>query len=337
MFAASCAPSEIKNDTVESLTIRRTSASMQRASVHNDTLTLPKEKMGAALSTRRIIACPDSKGYGMCVAVQRGLLVVSDHKAKQLVVYSLIDGVAVRRFGSRGSGKGQFNFGCGGLCVSPDGDSVLVADHDNNRIQEIRIVDGSWVRYAGEGVLNEPQYVDCNADVIVVSEWWDRISVLSWADGSPRAQFGSSGTGPGQLDHPCGARLLINGTAVAVADYGNNRVCLFTLSGELVAAIGSTEQGVNSPCHVLHCASDSSFVVANTLGHNNVKLSRNGVNAGIYGKKGVGNGEFCDPTSLAALPNEGCLVLDSGNRRVQHLAHLRARLAWMRACACRVI
>jgi tripartite motif-containing protein 71 len=290
--------------------------------------------MGAVLSIRRSIAC--LKSYGICVVVPHRLFVVSDHEAKQLHMFSLINGTWIRMVGSKGSGKGQFDFGYGGLCVSPDGDSVLVADAHNNRIQEVRIVDGSWVRFVGEGMLNEPQYVDCNADVITVSEAsYHRISLLSWADGSVRARFGSHGSGPGQLNWPCGVRLLADGRGVVVVDTWNHRLCVFTLSGVFVAVVGNREQGLHWPINVLECATDGSFIVAN-LNHKLIKLSRNGVNFDLYGKQGCGDGELCWPAALAALPNDGYLIVDDGSRRLQHLTRLRARLAWMRACACRI-
>ncbi len=276
----------------------------------------------------------------MCVAVPHGLVVVSvsDYKAKQLRMYSLIDGTRIRSIGSEGSGKGQFDFGYGGLCVSPDGDSVLVAERYNNRVQEVRIVDGSWVRFVGEGVLNEPQYVDCNADVIAVSESSNnRISVLAWEDGSMLAQFGSYGRGGHQLLSARGIRLLADGSGVVVADCLKHRLCIFTLSGELVAAVDSVGQGVNYPRDVLECGSDGSFIAASWGSDNLVKLSRDGVKVEMYGRYGCGDGQFNGPSALAALPNDGCCVLDFGNTRVQQLAHLRARLAWMRACVRRVM
>jgi hypothetical protein len=291
--------------------------------------------MGAVLSIRRSIAC--LKSYGICVVVPHGLVVVSDHNANKLHMYSLINGTLIRSIGSKKDGKGQFRLGCGGLCVSPDGDSVLVAEYHNNCVQQVRIVDGSWVRFVGKGVLESPQYVDCNAAVIAVSEWYHRISVLSWADGSVRAQFGSYGSGPGQLDRPCGVRLLADGSGVVVADLDNHRLCVFTLSGEFVTAVGSEEQGLSKPSDVLECASDGSFIVANFHGDSFIKVSRNGVHFDVYCKQGSGDGEFNHPTALAALPNDGCLVVDSGNRRVQYLARLHARLAWMRACACSAV
>jgi DNA-binding beta-propeller fold protein YncE len=292
--------------------------------------------MGAVLSIRRSIAC--LKSYGICVVVPHGLFVVSDSEAKQLHMYSLLDGTRIRSIGSKGDGKGQFDFRNGGLCVSPDGDSVLVADARNNRVQEIQIMDGSWVRFAGVGVLRGPQYVDCNADVIVVSEGvYHRISVLSWADGSMRARFGSDGSGPGHLSWPCGVRLLADGSGVVVVDYWNDRLCVFALSGEFVAAVGNRKQGLHNPFDVYECATDGSFIVTNIEGDNFIKVSRDGVHFDVYCKQGSGDGEFNHPTALAALPNDGCLVVDSGNRRVQYLARLHARLAWMRACASRIV
>ncbi len=278
-------------------------------------------------------------GFGMCVALKHGLVIVSEFNSSGgslLHLYSLATGAPLamtvvkkgffsdktvvenKTFGSKGSGRGQFNFDCGGLCVSPDGDSVLVAEYYNERVQQVRIVDGSWVRFVGEGVLMEPQYVDCNADVIVVSESpCHRISVLSWADGSVRAQFGSVGSGPGQLSYPCGVRLLADGSGVVVADKNNHRLCVFALSGEFVAAVGSSEQGLNYPIDVLECAPDGSFIVANFNGHNLVKLSRDGAKVGVYGKEGGGNGEFNGPTALAALPDGGMVVQEYGGARFQ--------------------
>jgi DNA-binding beta-propeller fold protein YncE len=267
------------------------------------------------------------------VSVPRGLAVVSDYNTTyELLMYSLIDGTRIRRVGSKGNGKGQFHFGYGGLCVSPDGDSVLVADARNNRVQEVRIVDGSWVRFVGEGVLKEPQYVDCNADVTAVSEARDhRISVLSWADGSLRARFGNHGSGSGHLSWPCGVRLLANGSGVVVAEYGNHRLCVFTQGGEFVAAVGNRKQGLHYPFDVLICATDDSFI-ATSWGPSLVKMGWDGVNVGVYDRHGNGDGTLIYPTALAALPNDGCLVVDAGNPRVQQLVSRHAKLAWMRAC-----
>ena len=53
---------------------------------------------------------------------------------------------------------------------------------------------------------------------------------------------------------------------------------------------------------------------------------------GVYDRHGSGDGELSNPTALAALPNDGYLVADAGNQRVQQLVSWHAKLAWMRAC-----
>ncbi len=270
----------------------------------------------------------------MCVALKHGLIIVSDHETKQLHMHSLADGSLLRSIGSRGRGKGQFNFWRGGMCVSADGDSVLVAESGNNRVQQVRIVDGAWVRFVGEGVLRRPEHVDCNADVIVVSESvFSCISVLSWADGSVRAQFGSWDSGQGQLDIPRGVRLLVDGTGLVVADSWNDRLCVFATSGEFVAALGSEEERLCLPYDVLECALDGSFIVANYLSHNLMKVSRDGVKAEVVCKTGGDNSDrFSNPTALAALPCGAMLVRHDDGLRCSFIRDQRHRLEWIGAC-----
>jgi hypothetical protein len=286
--------------------------------------------MGITLSVQRSYSCAGigGGGYGMCVAVKHGLFIVSDGQTKQLRMYSLTDGSLVRTIGGRGNGKGQFNFQDGGLCVSPDGDSVLVAEYGNKRVQQVRTADGSWVRFVGEGVLKEPQYVDCNADVIAVSEACHRIGVFLWADGSMRAQFGSYGSGPGQLIWPTGVRLLADGSGLVVADSWNHRLCVFTLRGKFMAAVGSREQGLHYPYDVLECASDGGFIVEN--GRDSlVKLSRDGAKSWAYGKEG---GEITGLYGLAGLPDGEILLRDCDGVRCSIFRDQCHRLQWIGAC-----
>jgi hypothetical protein len=288
--------------------------------------------MGTTLSVQRSYRCAGFDAYGMCVAPKHELIIVADSKTMRLHMHSLADGSSVRTIGVRGSGKGQFVFSCGGLCVSPDGDSVLVAEDCNGRVHQVRIEDGSWVRFVGEGVLDMPGFVDCNADVIAVSESCHRISVLSWADGSVRAQFGGEGRDPGQLKCPRGIRLLADGSGLVVADYSNHRLCVFTLRGDFLAVVGSRRQGLNFPRDMLECAQDGSFIVANWGSDNLIKLSWDGGNLGVFGKRGIGNGEFTDPTALAALPGGPILLRDRNGSRCSSICDHCHRLQWIGAC-----
>jgi hypothetical protein len=178
--------------------------------------------------------------------------------------------------------------------------------------------------------------VDCDASVIVVTESWrNRIDVFSWADGGVRAQFNSSGDVPDRMKCFIGIRLLADGRGLVVADYWNDRLCVFTLSGEFVAAVGSGEQGLDHPFDVLECAPDDSFIVANRGSHNLVKLvklSRDGAKVAVLGKKGGGDGEFNVPTALAALPDGGMVVREWNSARFQVFHGLELRKAWITMC-----
>ena len=290
--------------------------------------------MGNTWSLQHVRTVPCVFSLGMCVSLKHRLVIVARYDGT-LWMYSLDDGSAVCSIGSKGSGKGQFNFLRGGMCMSPDGDSVLVAESYNHRVQEVCIADGSWVRFVQHGAMWTPQYVDCNASVIAVSESslvFARISVLSWRDGRVLAQFGSYGSDPGQLYNPHGVRLLADGSGLVIADASNSRLCVFSLAGEFVRALGSKERGFSEPVDVVECAANGSFVTTNLWGHNLVEISQDGEIVGVYGKEGSGDGEFDRSTALAALPDGGLVVLESGGMRFQVFAGKQLRSAWIRAC-----
>jgi hypothetical protein len=287
--------------------------------------------MGATLSRSRARTVSCAIGKSVCVSLKHRLVIVSDDYTKQLHMYSLDDGSLVRSVGGAGSGAGKFHFVCGGLCVSADGDSVLVAESDNNRVQEVRVADGSWVRFVGVGALMRPQFVDCNAGFIAVSEDCHRVSVLSWCDGRVLVQFGSKGSGPGQLNRPGGAQLLGDSSGLVVTDIWNHRLCVFKLSGEFVRTLGSMEQGLSYPYDVLECASDDgSFIVANRSRNSLVTLSAAGEVVAVYGKKDSSGDDLFSPSALVALPGGGLIVRE--RRRLKLFPGFDLRHAWVSVC-----
>ncbi len=72
---------------------------------------------------------------------KHSLIIMSTKCGTQLHVYSLDDGSWVCSIGWHGTGKGQFRFWYGGLCITPGGESVLVAEHDNDRVQEVGVLE----------------------------------------------------------------------------------------------------------------------------------------------------------------------------------------------------
>jgi DNA-binding beta-propeller fold protein YncE len=299
--------------------------------------------MSAAVSSSTTVTWPPvhshsaacAKGYGMCVSLKHGLIVISEYEMDggfRLHLHSLLDGSLVRSIGRNGRGKGQFKFHYGGLCVSPDGDSVLVAERYNKRVQQVKIADGSWVRFVGVGVLKYPDYVDCNTDVIAVSGTMrHRISVFSWADGSVLAQFGRKGSGPGELRYPGGPRLLRDSNELVVADTSNNRLCLLTTTGEFVSAFASKHRDLSGPLDVIAYGADDGFMAANTSTIRLTHVSRADAVMDVFGGNVASAILIDDPYALAALPEGGLVVRTLERLHVFNGPNIR--LTWITACA----
>ena len=273
------------------------------------------------------VPCPT--GDGICVSMKHELVIVGCYWTNVLKAYSLVDGSLVRTIGDKGRDKGQFMFHIGGLCVSPDGDSVLVAEDQNGRVQQISILDGSWIRFVGEYLLRTPACLDCNSNVIVVSESnpQDCINVFSWVSGGLKARFCSFGCGPNQLNDPRGIRLLGDGSGLVVADRYNYRLCVFTLTGEFLTAMGSIKDGVRYPWDVVECVSTNSFIVTCDEEYELTEFSRDGTaltTERIAGFEGYG--------TLAALPDGGIIVRECYGERFHVFRTKQLRRDWVTIC-----
>ncbi len=289
--------------------------------------------MGNVLSLTQLCTIPCADGWGMCVVPKHGVVVLANYLACRLDVHSLEDGSLLRSFGCLGHGKGQFNWTAGfcGLCVSPDGDNVLVAERTNARVQEVSVIDGTWIRFVGKGVLTRPEYVDANASVIAVAEsGCHLISVFSWRDGGTVAQFGGMGGGAGRLYCPRAVRLLADGSGLAVVDSWNHRLCVFSLAGEFVKELGSEEQGLDYPCGVLERATGGDLVLCDATFRGLVTLSRTGDTVAAHIRYNDNDDTLGDITALATLPDSRLVVLE--NRRMHVFHDLTLRAAWMATC-----
>ena len=60
------------------------------------------------------------------------------------------------------------------------------------------------------------------------------------------AQFGTFGSGPGQLNRPCGITIDTAGTGlVYVSEAGNDRVSVFTSDGVFVSSFGGKGSNID--------------------------------------------------------------------------------------------
>jgi sugar lactone lactonase YvrE len=94
---------------------------------------------------KRTIAIDDSP-YRLCISPNGHFLFVSTEHC--ITVLNIKDG-SLEYIGEPGFGNGQFS-SPEGICLSQDGNELYVADGRNNRIQVIRVTDGSHIRTIGE-------------------------------------------------------------------------------------------------------------------------------------------------------------------------------------------
>jgi DNA-binding beta-propeller fold protein YncE len=235
---------------------------------------------GASLGTQtifrgqqsRVIATPGVVSLSNGVAVSRdgSTLLVSDNGggSHSISVYNVADGVRTKVFGGPAAGSGplQLNHPCQ-VWIADDG-VVFVADCHNNRVQVLTPGLDACVKSLGgpTGTLNGPAGVCANADIVVVSEigaLGHRLTMFKRSDNSIVRRMGSEGSGDGQLKRPHGVCFVSGGSHVAVADYDNDRVCVFSVDGTFVRHVGV---GVlKSPVGVA-CSAFDELVVADCGG-----------------------------------------------------------------------
>ena len=171
---------------------------------------------------------------------ESGEVVVSEYNGNCISVFNR-EGNKMRKFGSEGSSKGQFNYPHG-VAITTD-NYILIADSYNHRIQMFTM-EGEFVRLVGEkghGPLqfNRPAGIAVHPSglVFIVDKYNHRIQVLH-PDLSLSHMFGSGGTGPGQFDFPSGVACDSSGI-VYVTDCDNHRVQLFSADGQFISTFGS--------------------------------------------------------------------------------------------------
>jgi tripartite motif-containing protein 71 len=151
-------------------------------------------------------------------------------------------GKPLAQWGSFGSGPGQF-INPIGIAVDHQGD-IYVAEEANPRVQKLSPLGQPIAQWgslgSGPGQFNMPYdlALDASGNVYVTEPnpfgpGNDRIQKFS-PTGTPLAQWGSPGSGPGQFDNPTGLAVDAKGN-VFVVDSGNNRVEELSSTGRFVA------------------------------------------------------------------------------------------------------
>jgi DNA-binding beta-propeller fold protein YncE len=187
-------------------------------------------------------------------------------------------------YGGSGSGKAGFNWPHH-VATNKDGSRVFISDNGNQRVQVLT----SSGKYVRQWKVTYPEGIAVNryGEVFVADNWYKVIRVYSSA-GKPLRQFGSPGSGDGQLDLLGGLAATPSG-GVLVCDWGNNRIQEFDRQGAFVRKWGSygSDPGMLYNACGLAVASDGSVYVAD-VGNGRVQhFSSTGGYLGSYGKNGA--------------------------------------------------
>jgi DNA-binding beta-propeller fold protein YncE len=196
---------------------------------------------------------------GVAVSLDGSTLLVADSGARgshAIHAFRVADGSRLRVIGREGDGPLQFIHPYQ-LWIAPDG-HVFVADSANDRVQVLTPT-LDFHCFVGVGHLVGPCGVRTDDDIIVVSEWEaHRISVFNRYDGALLRHFGSLGSGDGQLRFPYGLCFMSGHRHVAIAEFGNHRVSVFSVEGEFIRHVGVGQ--LRSPTGVAGSAFDELVV-----------------------------------------------------------------------------
>jgi WD40 repeat protein len=161
------------------------------------------------------------------IALHSDMLAVgTDHGTIELLSYTY--GALIRVIGSKGTGPGQIGYRSEGLRFTPDGQFIIVAELDNERLSMFRVSDGGFVKLIGFGVVadgfKDVQFSP-NGELLVADHGNHRVCVFS-ADGDTLLRtWGTRGFADGQFESP--TALALADSKLFVLDECSSRVQVF--------------------------------------------------------------------------------------------------------------
>jgi DNA-binding beta-propeller fold protein YncE len=237
-------------------------------------------------------------------------------------------GRVLARWGSEGSGPGQFVFlhptgrWTGALAVAPDG-TLYVADY-SGRVQHFD-GDGRHLGEWGSNMIGAGQIlhpsgmaIDGSGRIYIADADRHRIQVFDGV-GTLLVAWGRNGHGPGELNSPHSLAIAPDGS-VYVSDSWNHRVQHFDAQGNYLGEFGSHGLDPGQFVVVSGVAVDAAgnlYVGDNRGGHRIQHFDAGGQYLGEWGSYGYGDGQF-ENVGKVALDGQGHLyVADQFNNRIQ--------------------
>jgi len=258
----------------------------------------------------------------------QGNLWVADHGNDRVQQFSP-QGEYLGQFGSPGSEEGQLE-GPEGIAIGAGG-AIWVSDY--SRVQKFNAQGEALALLASQGSepgqIGNPAGLDAAEGDVWVSDWSNhRIEAFTEAGEFVR-QFGSQGSGEGELEYPQDVEIDADGHAW-VADQGNNRVQEFDQGGEYLAQFGAQGSGegefdLDFPMGIASDADGAIFV--SDPGNDRVQKwgppgehltpYTGAIFADNLGSSGSEEGQLDSPGGVAIDSSGDVWVADKGNDRIE--------------------
>ena len=275
--------------------------------VHRNCITIDKPS--------KVVNEGERMGYPMGIAFSRdGMWAVTDDFNHCVWIFDREDQM-VQKFGSHGTGNGEFNRPLG---MAFDANNHLyVTDHCNHRVQKFDISGAYLVQFGTQGSDNcqlfYPSGIIVHNGKLYIAEYGNhRVSVF---------QLDS------QFSHIIGSSILSSPYYIAVnsnsqllvSNSGHHCISMFTLDGNYVGKFGTRGTGrgqLNNPCGIATDIHD--FVLVTEYGNHRVSIfDKDGVFVHYFGSKGSGHGQFSWPCEIALSPTGDIYISDHDNKRIQ--------------------
>jgi len=231
------------------------------------------------------------------------------------------DGEFLAKWGTSGSGDGQFAYPTGVIVDAAF--NVYVVEEGNNRVQKFdstgtflhkwSFADGVSQNFAEPWTLA----VDADCNVYVTDRLLHSVSKFDSA-GTFIRKWGTYGFNPGQFRYPTGIAVDRFGR-VYVTDNNNDRVQVFTSDGAFIRTWGSfgNADGKFHYPYGIDVGADGSVYVAD---HTNYRMQEFDSSGGFltkWGSQGSADGQFNGPVDVAVDAAGSIYVADEYNHRIQ--------------------